>query len=495
MRQLPWHRGVALARGELGLDRSLLDLVEIRARTEVKGTVHRAFVDALRSPEAPFLLAIGPEGAGRSTMLAQAAATVGLATLRIRCANLSTEPACLHRQVRAILREACMFSVLPLFENLDAQPAVACALERELGGFPRPVMASSANAMRITTRPVIVHRIEKPDVVARRSLWRELLGDASEEVIEAAAVKYTLWPGAIRLAAKNALAISTTDVTLAAVDDGVRACLGEQLEGLAKRVDWRQTWNDVVLPRDQLEQLIELAARVRHRAHVLETCGFGDKIGKGHGVAALFSGPPGTGKTMVAGLLAQELGIDLYQVDLSSVVSKYIGETEKQLAKLFDAAESGQAMILFDEADSLFAKRTQVKSSNDRYANLEVNYLLQRLEAFTGICLLTTNHEAAIDEAFRRRIAVHVRFPMPEERERAELWRSLLPAAAHVSEDIDPAELARNFELSGGYIKNAVLRAAYLAADQGTAISMTHLWRAARAEYESLGKIAHQRAA
>jgi SpoVK/Ycf46/Vps4 family AAA+-type ATPase len=225
---------------------------------------------------------------------------------------------------------------------------------------------------------------------------------------------------------------------------------------------------------------------------VLETWGFGDKVGRAKGIAALFSGPPGTGKTMAAGLVAKELGLDLYQIDLSKVMSKYIGETEKQLGAVFDAAESGHLMLLFDEADAIFGKRSEVKSSNDRYANLEVNYLLQRIEAFSGIAILTTNHESAIDEAFRRRLAIHVRLPLPEHPERENLWRTLIPARAQVAADIDPSRLAGDFAMSGGYIKNAALRAAYLAADEGSPISMAHLRRAARAEYEAMGKIAYE---
>nr|MBP6634111.1 AAA family ATPase [Kofleriaceae bacterium] len=261
------------------------------------------------------------------------------------------------------------------------------------------------------------------------------------------------------------------------------------LAGVASRVEVTQTWDDFVLPMEQMEVLAELVARVRGRRRVLEDWGFGAKVGKGGGVAALMSGPPGTGKTMAAGLLAKELGLDLYQVDLSKIVSKYIGETEKQLAAVFDAAEAGHAVLLFDEADSLFGKRTEVKSSNDRYANLETNYLLQRLEAFTGVCLLTTNHEQAIDEAFRRRLALHVRLPMPDEAQRAALWQAMLPARAAVAGPIDAGDLARRFVMSGGYIKNAVLRAAYLAADEGGAISMALLRRAGQAEQEAMGRV------
>jgi len=233
----------------------------------------------------------------------------------------------------------------------------------------------------------------------------------------------------------------------------------------------------------------ELAARVRFRRDVLETQGFGAKTAKGHGVVALLSGEPGTGKTMVAGLIAAELGLDLYQVDLSNVVSKYIGETEKGLARLFDAAESGHIVLLFDEADALFAKRSEVKSSNDRYANLETNYLLQRLEAFAGITLLTTNHDTALDDAFRRRIAVHIKFPMPEETEREELWKVMIPARARVEARIDLRSLAHDYDMSGGHIKNAVMRAVYLAAAHGVPISIAHLRSAAQAEFDAMGRI------
>ena len=231
-----------------------------------------------------------------------------------------------------------------------------------------------------------------------------------------------------------------------------------------------------------------MVARVRHRRRVIDEWGFGRKIAKGLGVASLFSGPPGTGKTMAAGLIAADLGLDLYQIDLSRMVSKYIGETEKNLAKVFDAAEAGHAILLFDEADAMFAKRTDVQSSNDRYANLEINYLLQRMEAFTGITILTTNHDTGIDDAFRRRLAFRIAFPMPEEDERRRLWHAILPPGS-LAGSINVRQLAERFVMSGGYIKNAALRAAYLAANDGGLIEMRHLLKAAIAEYTAMGKV------
>ncbi|MBA3541631.1 MAG: ATP-binding protein [Deltaproteobacteria bacterium] len=250
-----------------------------------------------------------------------------------------------------------------------------------------------------------------------------------------------------------------------------------------------QRWKDLVLPDDQTFAMLELLARIRERRLVYEDWGLGDRVGKGLGVSALFSGPPGTGKSMAAGLLAQTLEVEIYQVDLSKIVSKWIGETEKNLAALFDAAEAGHAILLLDEADALFGKRTSVQSSNDRHANQEVNYLLQRLESFAGICILTTNHDAAIDEAFRRRLSSHVRFPLPDADERERLWIALLAGAAPVSKELGLATLARTFVMSGGYIRNAVLRAAFLAADAKTEITAALLLQAAQLEYEGMGKI------
>src|SRR5690606_16898242 len=213
----------------------------------------------------------------------------------------------------------------------------------------------------------------------------------------------------------------------------------------------------LVVRADQIEAITYLVARIRQRRTVYEQWGFAAKVGKGLGTTPLFSGPPGTGKPMVAALIAQELGLELYQVDMAKVVSKWIGETERNLAALFDAAEAGHAILLFDEADSQFGKRTEVKSSNDRYANLETNYLLQRLESFTGICLLTSNHESNIDPAFQRRLSLHLRFELPDVDEREALWRAMLPPSAPVAPDIDTHALARRFAMSGGYIRNAAL--------------------------------------
>jgi SpoVK/Ycf46/Vps4 family AAA+-type ATPase len=230
---------------------------------------------------------------------------------------------------------------------------------------------------------------------------------------------------------------------------------------------------------------------VRERTRILERWGYARHLGLSRGVSALFSGEPGTGKTMAASVVASELGLELVRIDLSAVVSKYVGETEKNLAKIFDEAQDAHAMLLFDEADSLFGKRTELKSAQDRFANLEVNYILQRMETFDGVSVLTTNAESAIDPALQRRLNFRIRFPEPEVEERARLWKQLLPPAAGLGE-ADFTGLAERFDMTGGYIKNAVVRAAVIAARAGRALAADDLWTGAHHEYVEMGKVMPQ---
>ena len=338
--------------------------------------------------------------------------------------------------------------------------------------------------------PPIVIELPVLTGVQRKKLWARALPAASDQDADQLATLYPLTPAMIHAAGRAATRLAGSgEMDRSHIEGGIRAVLDDRLGG-ATRITVTQTWDDVILPNDQIIAIVELLARIRERRRVYEDWGFAQKVGKGLGVSALFSGPPGTGKTMCAGLIAQDLGTELYQVDLSKITSKWIGETEKNLAALFDAAESGHAILLFDEADSIFGKRTEIRSSNDRHANQETNYLLQRLESFAGICILTTNHESSIDEAFRRRLSIHVRFPVPEADERTRLWQALLPDAAPVAKDIPFAELGEVYAMSGGYIRNAVLRAAFLAANDDSPILRAHLVRAAQLEYEAMGKIA-----
>jgi SpoVK/Ycf46/Vps4 family AAA+-type ATPase len=303
--------------------------------------------------------------------------------------------------------------------------------------------------------------------------------------------RYAMTPSVIQRAAANARMLAhRRALTIADVQAGVTGVIHERFGGLASSVAVSQRWDDLVLPQDTLDDVKAFVSRASNAAIVYERWGFRDKLGRGLGLAALFSGPPGTGKTMVAGLIAKALDLELYMVDLSQVVSKWVGETEKQLGKIFDAATMGQALLLFDEADALFAKRTEVKSSNDRYANLEVNYLLQRIEQFAGVAILTTNLDGSVDPAFKRRLAAEVKFYPPERAERERLWRTLLPQQTPIDGTPDFRFLAEEFpDMCGGHIRNAVLRAAFLAAGEGRSVSQDHLVRAGRTEYRSMGNM------
>jgi hypothetical protein len=442
---------------------------------------------ALKSGRA-VVVASGMPGLGRRTLLVAAAKEQGIDVLEIDTRKLAKDPV---KQLRAIARECKLLARIPLLTNLGGEhvDAIGEELVAQLDGLVLVTTGVERPAIR-WDRPLIAIDLQQPTCAQRARLWRTALGGGTDGDAELLAERYPLAPALVHRAAEAARA-RAADRALAPADiyGGIRAVLDDKLGQFARRVTVTQTWDDLVLPPDQLDSVIELLARVRGRRRVYEQWGFAAKVGKGLGVSALFSGPPGTGKTMVAALIAKDLGLEVYQVDLGKLVSKWIGETEKQLGALFDAAEAGHAVLLFDEADSLFGKRTDVKSSNDRYANLETNYLLQRLETFTGICLLTTNHEANIDPAFQRRLSLHVRFELPDEAERAKLWRAVLPAAAPV-EGVDFTRLARRYEMSGGYIKNAALRAAFLAADENRSITEAHLDRAARVEYEAMGKLA-----
>jgi len=262
-----------------------------------------------------------------------------------------------------------------------------------------------------------------------------------------------------------------------------RACrerTRKPLDDLAQRVELVASWSDLVLPDQQLATLRQIAAHARQRLTVLERWGFGARSSRGLGISVLFSGESGTGKTMAAEVLANELQLDLYRIDLASLVSKYIGETEKNLRRVFDAAEASGAILLFDEADALFGKRSDVKDSHDRYANIEVSYLLQRMEVYRGLAILTTNLKGGIDTAFQRRLQFVVQFPFPDATLRERIWRGVFPCATPLA-GVDPAKLAQ-LNVAGGAIRNIAINAAFQAAEAGSPVQMVHLLQAARCE-------------
>jgi hypothetical protein len=440
---------------------------------------------ALTSGE-PVVVLEGAHGSGRVAAIAHAA--------RRALVVLDGAAAGFGAGLAALRTETVLGEDLPVVAAADRAGEAGRGLGVALDRIPGPVVVTATAPVELgTSRPVVRVRWPLPDVAARTRLWRQLAGAAVGD-LEALALRYRVGPGTI------ARAIASARVTRpgAALDAdalaaGLRHNIAEQLGGLAQRIDVTQTWDDLVVADDTRDQVQALIARVRHAHQVLERWGYRGKMARGTGVAALFSGPPGTGKTMVAGLIARELDLELYQVDLSQVVSKWIGETEKQLARVFDVAEQGHALLLFDEADALFGQRsTEMKGAVDRYANLEVNFLLQRIEAFGGITVLTTNLDASIDRALKRRLAAHIVFDLPDEDERAALWRRLTTTgAAPLAGDVDPERLARDFaKMSGANIRNAALSAAFLAAADGAPqIGQAHLVRAARAEYRGMGHV------
>ena len=349
--------------------------------------------------------------------------------------------------------------------------------------------------------PPIRIRLGEPDALAREAWWRDRLGvagvDPASVDVDRLAARFRLTLDPISEAVRAAAAGDATPEgtpgaaqvpTTATLMAHARAVSSRDLQTLAEPIMPARTWDDLVLPADTLAQLGELCDRVARRSRVLDRWGFASKLSAGFGINALFTGPPGTGKTLAAEVVAHALGLNLYRIDLATIVSKYIGDTEKNLARVFQAAERSNAVLLFDEADALFGKRSAVRDSHDRYANIEISYLLQQMERYDGIAILATNLTQNMDEAFVRRLAFTICFPFPDEGLRRRLWAAVWPAATPRADDVDPAWLARRFKLSGGNIKNVALAAAHLVRDDEAGVTLDHVLRAVRREYQKMGK-------
>ncbi|MGW3287106.1 ATP-binding protein [Streptomyces sp. NPDC001002] len=364
-------------------------------------------------------------------------------------------------------------------------------------GLPVFLTGTSPWAAEATELPVHSMDVPLPDLPRSTALWQDILGTRTEQGADWAgelAGRYRLPVARIRAAVRLAdnrrlMEPVPRELTLADLTAACRSESQHSLGAAATKVRTRCGWDDLVLPADRVTQLREICDQFRYRQLVLHEWGFGARLGYGTGLSVLFSGPPGTGKTMAAEVLAHELDVDLYKIDLSGVVSKYIGETEKNLARIFAEASSGNAILFFDEADALFGKRTEVSDAHDRYANIETSYLLQRIEEYEGVVVLATNLRQNIDDAFTRRIRFVVEFPFPEADDRRRIWQTLFPPGAPLAADVDPARLAREFAVTGANIKNIVLQAAFLAAAEGTAIGRPHILRGTRREFEKIGKL------
>ncbi len=459
----------------------------------------RSMKSGIRQGPWPTLNLIGPPGAGKRNVARALCDRLGVQLYRLDPMRLPAPGSERQEMLRLLEREAVLLQMALYLDaaELDrADQAMAASIREVIERLGVFLIVGSRERWQ-TERESLVVRVPKPDASAQGALWHQALNGVNHSLdghLEAIVQQFDLGPQAIA----QTVAAAKGRVRLRAPDDGAaltaddlwQACreqAGWHLDELAQRVIPCYTWEDIVLPKDVFCQLQEIAAQVAHRAQVYEAWGFAEKLSRGRGMSVLFAGPSGTGKTMAAEILANHLKLDLYRIDLAGVVSKYIGETEKNLRKVFDAAERSGAILFFDEADALFGKRTEVKDSHDRYANIEVNYLLQRMEDYRGLAILATNRKSDLDPAFLRRLRYLVDFPFPDAASRRGIWQKVFPPRAPV-EGLDDALLAR-LEIPGGNIKNIALNAAFLGADEGGPIRMEHVLRAARREYAKIEKL------
>jgi hypothetical protein len=434
----------------------------------------------------------GDDASALRAVAAQAASNHGRKLYTLATNLLPTGAEELETVIRLWEREAMLAPVALLLEWDDktdaAHSAAATRFVEELGV---PLLVASRERRHGLHKQHMVFDVKRPAPREQHALWQHALGAAYERLepaIDRVVAQFDL--GTQAIAASAAVVKHRSELSDAELEqalwDACRSQSRPQLDGLAKPIMAHAGWDDLVLPAAQQQVLRDIAAHVNQRAQVYWRWGLGSRSNRGLGITALFAGPSGTGKTMAAEVLARELRVDLYRVDISQVASKYIGETEKNLNQIFTAAEAGGAILLFDEADALFGKRGEVKDSNDRYANMEVSYLLQRMEAYPGLAILTTNLKQSIDHAFLRRIRFVVQFPFPDAVQRTNIWRRSFPASMPAEELLH--ERLGRLNVAGGNIRNVALNAAFIAADEGTPVAMRHILRAAQSEYAKLEK-------
>ena len=503
---LPWLLG------EDALQPPLAGLCELVERDAELGVVlpaaTSAAIDAL-VPQTSAAIAVvvrGPRGSGRRAAAHRLARLIGVRPLLVIPIPpiVAAEGRARGSLLGAALAAARLRDAVPYLADADALYDAAGALAAEhadaIAAVPGViVVASSGRGGHLELRrPQLIVPMPRAELEDRERAWRHglALGGPKADAPELAA-RYVIGPGAIAdVVAEATSYAAAAGVTLDrdVLEGAVGRRLSLRLGTFGSVVTRKALMSELVLPDDVIDTLRDMIAMVRERAQILERWGYQRHLGISRGVAGLYSGEPGTGKTMAASVVASELGLELVRIDLSAVVSKYVGETEKNLGRIFDEAQDAHAMLLFDEADSLFGKRTELKSAQDRFANLEVNYILQRMETFDGVSVLTTNAEASIDPALQRRLNFRIRFPEPEVEEREKLWRQLLPPATGLHAGVDFHALAERFDMTGGYIKNAVVRGAVIAARAGHARAMVaeDLWTGAHHEYVEMGKVMPQ---
>ena len=493
-------RLVEYACGTNHIDESVAGLVR-PVRAAPLSPAHTDLVERLeraleRNPaRRPGVNLVGPPGCGKRAVARGLCERLGLQLLAVDSAQIPPPGPAREEALRLLQREAALLRLaFYVPEPPDAHDRAAVASFEDLIDRLRPFVIVGSER-RLASRRYLPAAVPAPGTREQRSLWNDALtsaGVSPRPVTEALAQQFHFGPaaivGAVGAARARAALRGTGPEGVGDSDlwDAGRDQAAWSLDDLAQRLTPSARWDDIVLPEDVLAQLREIAAQVANRAQVYDRWGFSRQLGRGRGITALFGGPSGTGKTMAAEILASELELDLYRVDLAGLMDKYVGETEKNLRSVFDAAERSGSILFFDEADALFGKRTEVKDSHDRYANIEVNYLLQRMEDYRGLAILATNRKAVLDRAFLRRLRFLVDFSFPDATSRRRIWEKVFPQDAELGK-LDFAGLAR-LELSGGHIKTIAVNAAFLAAGEHVPIAMPHVMHAARREYAKLDR-------
>jgi hypothetical protein len=455
---------------------------------------------AQRQGDLPVVQLVGGDSHTKRSIVASACDRLGVTPYRMPATVIPSTPHELDALMRLWQREAVLSGAALSVDGdaLETQDvahwsAVALFAER-VGGA---LFLCTQERRQLARRVVVSFDVEKPATHEQHALWEQMLGQAAPLLnghLDRVVAQFNLNAPAIRAVCAS-VAPAANDARYSPQQmrtlgrtlwDACRTQARPRLDDLAQRIRAIATWDDLVLPDAQSATLRTIALQSRQRATVYGRWGFAERSNRGLGISALFSGASGTGKTMAAEVLANELDLDLYKIDLSQVVSKYIGETEKNLRRVFDAAEEGGAILLFDEADAIFGKRSEVKDSHDRYANIEVSYLLQRMEAYSGLAILTTNMKSALDTAFLRRIRFVVHFPFPDAAQRAAIWRRIFPPETP-TQDLQSEKLAQ-LNVAGGAIRNIALAAAFLAAEDASPVTMRHILQAAHGEYTKIEK-------
>ncbi|MAS35146.1 MAG: hypothetical protein CL610_14135 [Anaerolineaceae bacterium] len=491
------HRILAYLLGDEMID-TRLDHAVKRGPVEAEPTLSDAVLEPVyRSlADRPMIYLQGPEGSGRRAT----AAALCQPLVEVDLEALAGLPLAYERAWQLALREARLVGGAVLLYEwescLDEDNGPPTKLWDALLEFDYPVFLCGQSTWEpqniVRPRRLLRLNFSVPSFPERQRVWSQLAADVEAQVLDELASKFRFTPGQIARSVNTAADLAQSrgeKITMADLYAGAQAHSSLRLGDMARRIVPRYDWDDLVLPPDQLEQLREIRSRAEFAFRVQDEWGYSHKVAPSAGVSALFAGESGTGKTMSAEVIARDLGLVMYKIDLSSVVSKYIGETEKNLSVIFEEAQASNAILFFDEADALFGKRSEVKDAHDRYANIEIAYLLQRIETYDGIAILATNLRQNLDEAFTRRLDFVIDFPFPDTEYRYHIWQRHFPPEAPLSPEIDFNSVAERYRLAGGNIRNAALASAYLAAADGGVITMAHIRHAIRREHQKMGRL------